>query len=214
MISRRLANTDFTCLVCHQNAIWQSRLKQRRAAIKSCVCWTGHCPQAVLVIPLSSCQQLLSREICHLDCLCYFAIKIRMAYINIILISKCMLIWLIWSQMTLLDRRGSSEPFVEKTPRGRSTYQNRCSTRAFRFIADSPPLCASNENCSTLFWRVGVSGVMAADLRYQPHPLLSCQALHGWRVGKTRFMKTCTTVSWHLHGRIRTPLKVKDRHLN
>lgn len=128
LISRWLANTGFTSLVCQQNAIWQSCLKQRRAAMKRCVCWTGHPPQ--MLTPQSSCQQLLSAKICHLDFLCYTAVKIRRTCINSIIISRSMLIWLIWSQMTLLDRRSSSEPRAEKTLHGSSTYQNSYSARA------------------------------------------------------------------------------------
>lgn len=157
-----------------------------------------------MLIPLSSCQQLLSAKICHLDCLCYTAVKIKRPCINNMIISRSMLIWLIWSQMTLLHRRGSSEPCVEKTLHSTSTYQNSHSKRAFRFTA---------HHCPALLKAVN-SGIMAAELRYQACPLLSCQALHGWRVRKAHFMKTCTTASWHLHGRIRNLLKVKDTYLN
>lgn len=127
----------FTSLDCQQNSIWQSCLKERRAAIKSCVCWTGHHPQ--MLIPLSSCQQLLSAKICHLDCLCYTVVKIKRACINNMIISRSMLIWLIWSQMTLLHRRGSSDPCVEKTLHSTSTYQNSHLKRAFRFTARHCP---------------------------------------------------------------------------
>lgn len=64
--------------------------------------WVGHHSQIFISL---LCQQLLSTNICHLDCFCYTAVKIRRACVHDMIISRSMLGWLIWRQMTLLIER-------------------------------------------------------------------------------------------------------------
>lgn len=123
---------------------------EKRAAMKSCVCWAGHHPQ--MLTPLSLCQQLLGAKICHLDCLCYLAAKMRWACINNI-ISKSMLISWIWSQMTVPYRRGSSEPCVEETLHS-SIYQSSYTTRDFRFMYRRPIAVWQQCEQPSCFWRL------------------------------------------------------------
>lgn len=152
---------------CHLAVVSEA---EKRAAMKSCVCWAGHHPQMLTPLPLW--QQLLSAKICHLDCLCCLAAKIRWACINNI-ISKSMLFSWIWSQMTL-PYRGAAVSLVWKrhytaASTREQLYHKRLQIHvqtAYRWVA---AMWTAHRITAQLLLEA-VNSASIAELRYQPCP--------------------------------------------